>query len=457
MSQAVEKENKMGTMPIGKLLFSMALPMMVSMIVQALYNIVDSVFVARVSEDALTAVSLAFPIQNLMISVASGTGVGINALLSRSLGEKNYQNANRAAQNGLFVIVISALVFLLFGLFGTRPFFEMQTDNAVIAQGGVDYLSICAIFSIFSFGQVTFERLLQSTGRAFYSMISQAVGAIANIILDPIMIFGLFGFPKMGVAGAAIATVTGQAIACCIGLFFNITKNHEISLNFRGFRPHGAIISQIYKVGVPSIVMMSIGSIMTLGMNTILMGFSSTATAIFGVYFKLQSIAIMPVIGLNNALVPIVAYNYGARNRKRITHTIKLAVASAVAIMLFFLAIFQIFPGQMLLLFDASEHMLSMGIPALRIISLNFIFAGFCIIVGSVFQALGNGILSLIVSAARQLVVLLPVAWLLSLTGEVNMIWWSFPIAELASLLFSAFFMRYVYHKEILPLDTPIK
>ena len=457
MSQAVEKENKMGTMPIGKLLFSMALPMMVSMIVQALYNIVDSVFVARVSEDALTAVSLAFPIQNLMISVASGTGVGINALLSRSLGEKNYQNANRAAQNGLFVIVISALVFLLFGLFGTRPFFEMQTDNAVIAQGGIDYLSICAIFSIFSFGQVTFERLLQSTGRAFYSMISQAVGAIANIILDPIMIFGLFGFPKMGVAGAAVATVTGQAIACCIGLFFNITKNHEISLNFRGFRPHGGIISQIYKVGVPSIVMMSIGSIMTLGMNAILMGFSSTATAIFGVYFKLQSIAIMPVIGLNNALVPIVAYNYGARNRKRITHTIKLAVASAVAIMLFFLAIFQIFPGQMLLLFDASEHMLSMGIPALRIISLSFIFAGFCIIVGSVFQALGNGILSLIVSAARQLVVLLPVAWLLSLTGEVNMIWWAFPIAELASLLFSAFFMRYVYHKEILPLDTPIK
>ncbi|MDD6033520.1 MAG: MATE family efflux transporter [Oscillospiraceae bacterium] len=453
--QEVRAENKMGTMPMGKLLFSMALPMMISMMVQALYNVVDSIFVSRVSEDALTALSLAFPVQNLMIAVGSGTGVGINALLSRSLGEKKFEQANRTACNGLFLAIVSAAAFLLFGLFGTNLYFTLQTDIPAIIEGGDAYLGIVCIGSVFLFGQVTLERLLQSTGKTMYSMISQSTGAIVNIILDPIMIFGLLGFPAMGVAGAAVATVIGQALACLIGLYLNLTRNKEITFRLQELRPRGGIVGQIYKVGVPSIVMMSIGSLMTLGMNTILMGFSSTATAIFGVYFKLQSFAVMPVIGMNNAMVPIIAYNYGARHKERIVHVIKLSICVAEIMLTLFMIIFQIFPDKFLALFDASEHMLSMGIPALRIITTHFVLAGFCIIAGSVFQALGNGMLSLIVSVARQLVVLLPAAWLLSLSGDVNMVWWAFPIAELASLLFSALFLRHIYKKEILPLDKP--
>lgn len=446
----------MGVMPVGKLLISMALPMMISMLVQALYNVVDSVFVSRVSEDALTALSLAFPVQNLMIAVGSGTGVGINALLSRSLGEKNFEEANRAACNGIFLAFVSAMAFLLFGIFGTNLFFTAQTDIPSIIQGGNAYLGIVCMGSVFLFGQVTFERLLQSTGKAFYSMISQSVGAIANIILDPIMIFGLLGFPAMGVAGAALATIMGQALACCIGLFFNLKKNKELTFSLGGLRPRGRTVGQIYKVGIPSIVMMSIGSVMTLGMNNILLGFSSTATAIFGVYFKLQSFAVMPVIGLNNAMVPIIAYNYGARKKERITHTIKLGVCAAEVLLVIGMTLFQLFPDKVLGLFSASDQMLAMGIPALRIITIHFVFAGFCIIAGSVFQALGNGMLSLIVSAARQLVVLLPAAYLLSLTGNVNMVWWAFPIAELASLIFSALFMWHIYKKTIAPLSEPL-
>lgn len=455
MQKERPQENKMGTMPVGKLLLSMALPMMVSMLVQALYNIVDSIFVSRVSEEALTALSLAYPVQNLMIAVGSGTGVGMNALLSRSLGEKKFEQASRAACNGIFLAFVSAVLFLLFGIFGTNLFFKAQTDIPAIIQGGNDYLGIVCIGSVFLFGQMTFERLLQSTGKTFYSMISQSVGAIANVILDPIMIFGLLGFPAMGVAGAALATVIGQALACGIGLFFNLTKNDELTFSFSELRPKARTVGQIYKVGIPSIVMMSIGSVMTLGMNNILLGFSATATAIFGVYFKLQSFAVMPVIGLNNAMVPIIAYNYGARKKERITHTIKLGVCAAEIILLLGMGLFQLFPEKFLAMFSASEQMLAMGVPALRIITIHFVFAGFCIIAGSVFQALGNGILSLIVSAARQLLVLLPVAYLLSLTGDVNMVWWSFPIAELVSLLFSALFMRHIYKKEIRPLAEP--
>lgn len=445
-------ENKMGTMPIGRLLISMALPMMLSMMVQALYNIVDSIFVSRISEDALTALSLAFPIQNLMIAVSSGTGVGINALLSRSLGEKKFDDANRAACNGLLLAILGAAVFLLFGLFGTDFFFRVQTDIPAILESGREYLSIVCIGSIFLFGQITFERLLQATGRSVYSMASQIIGAVINIILDPIMIFGLLGLPAMGTTGAALATIIGQAAACCVGLILNLKKNDEIRLRLGLMHPHGPTIGQIYKVGVPSIIMMAIGSVMTLGMNNILMSFSSTATAIFGVYFKLQSFAFMPVFGMNNAMVPIVAYNYGARRRDRIIGTIKLASLIATCIMLVIMVIFQLFPSQFLALFDASEHMLSMGIPALRIITTHFAIAGFCVIAGAVFQALGNGLLSLIVSAARQLFVLLPAAYLLSLSGDVNMVWWAFPIAETASLLLSSLFMRYIYKKEIAPL-----
>ncbi len=445
-------ENKMGTMPIGKLLISMALPMMLSMMVQALYNIVDSVFVSRVSEDALTALSLAFPVQNLMIAVSSGTGVGINALLSRNLGEKKFADANRAACNGILLAMLGAAAFLLFGLFGTDFFFRAQTDIPGILESGRDYLSIICIGSVFLFGQITFERLLQSTGRSTYSMISQISGAALNIILDPIMIFGLLGFPAMGTAGAALATIVGQAVACGVGLVLNLKKNDEIRLALKQMRPHGPTIGQIYKVGVPSIIMMAIGSVMTLGMNNILMGFSSTATAIFGVYFKLQSFAFMPVFGMNNAMVPIIAYNYGARRRDRIVGTIKLACAIAICILLVIMMLFQLFPGQFLALFDASEHMLSMGVPALRIITTHFIFAGFGITAGAVFQALGNGLLSLITSAARQLLVLLPTAYLLSLSGDVNLVWWAFPIAELVSMLLSSLFMRYIYKKEIVPL-----
>ena len=450
--QPEHKENKMGYMPVNRLLISMALPMMVAMLVQALYNVVDSVFVSRLGEDALTAVSLAFPIQNLMIAISTGTGVGINALLSKSLGEKNFEQVNKAAANGIFLAVLSYLLFLVFGFVGARAFFLSQTDIGSIVDYGTDYLSICTIFSFGLFGEIVFERLLQSTGKTFYTMITQGVGAVFNIVMDPILIFGLLGFPKMGVAGAAAATVAGQMVAMLLGIYFNLKNNHEITFKFKGFRPDASTIKRIYAVGVPSIVMASISSVMTFGVNKILMSFTSTATAVFGVYFKLQSFIFMPVFGLNNGMVPIISYNYGARHRDRMVHTIKLSIFYAVCIMLVGFAIFQIVPQVLLGFFNASQDMLVIGVPALRIISLSFLFAGFCIIVGSVFQALGNGILSLIVSVARQLMVLLPVAFLMSLTGNLDAVWFSFPISEIASVVLSALFMRHTYKKIIAPL-----
>lgn len=447
------EENKMGVMPVTRLLVTMSLPMMLSMLVQALYNIVDSMFVAQLSEDALTAVSLAFPVQSLMIAVASGTGVGINALLSRNLGERNFEGANNAARNGVFLAIVSCIVFALLGLVGSRLFFSLQTDNPVILEYGVQYMSIITLFSVGIFLQITFERLLQSTGRTFYNMITQGTGAIINIILDPIMIFGLFGFPRLEVAGAAIATVVGQIVAVIMSFCFNHFKNKEISLSPRGFRPHGRTILFIYKVGIPSIIMQSIGSVMTFGMNKILLMFSSTAAAVFGVYFKLQSFIFMPVFGLNNGMIPIIAYNYGARNKHRIIETARKSVLIAVCIMVLGFAIFQIFPAFFLsTLFRASENMLAIGVPALKIISISFLFAGYCIIVGSIFQALGNGVYSLIISAARQLIVILPVAYIFATVFGLSMVWWAIPIAEIVSVILSTLLLKRIYRKVIKPL-----
>ena len=457
MSQAQaagRPENKMGIMPIPKLLISMALPMMIAMLVQALYNVVDSVFVSQLGENALTAVSLAFPIQNLMIAVATGTGVGVNALLSKSLGEKNFPLVNKAAINAVFLYVCSYLLFLVFGLTGVRFFFTSQTDVAEIVEYGVDYLQICCIASFGLFLQICFERLLQSTGKTFHTMLVQGVGAVMNIILDPIFIFGLLGMPRMEVAGAALATVLGQIGGMLVGLFFNLAKNPEIHLSLRGFRPDWQTIKRIYAVGVPSIVMASISSVMTFGVNKILLAFSSTATAAFGVYFKLQSFIFMPVFGLNNGMVPIISYNYGARNKARIIHTIKLSIAYAVLIMVVGFGIFQLFPDKLLAMFNASPELLAIGVPSLRIISVSFLFAGFCIVAGSVFQSMGNGVHSLIVSVARQLVVLLPVAFLLSLTGRLEAVWWAFPIAELVSVALSSLFLFQTYKRVIKPIGT---
>lgn len=435
MSDSVKQENKMGVMPIPKLLITMSLPMIISMLVQALYNIVDSMFVAQLNEDALTAVSLAFPVQNLMIAVAAGTGVGINALLSKSLGEKKYETANKIAQNGLLLAVLSSLVFALIGIFGSRAFFSVQTDDAQIIEYGVEYMSVISIVSMGVFLQVTFERLLQSTGKTIFNMITQGTGAIINIILDPILIFGWFGLPKMGVTGAAVATVIGQVIAALLGLFFNQRFNKEIHVTFKGFKPCKETIGNIYKIGVPSIIMQSIGSLTTFGMNNILLMFSSTAATVFGVYFKLQSFVFMPVFGLTNGMIPIVAYNYGARNKKRIYQTIKLSAIIAVSIMVLGLVIFQLYPATLLGLFEASENMLAIGVPALRTISLSFIFAGFCIVISSVFQALGNGVYSLIMSVARQIVVILPVAFIFAKLFGLDMVWYAYPIAEIVSVI----------------------
>ena len=449
MELVEEKENKMGVMPVNKLLMNMSLPMMISMLVQALYNVVDSIFVSRIDENALTAVSMAFPIQSLMIALGAGTGVGVNALLSRSLGEKDYDRVNKAAGNGIFLAGINYLVFLLVGILVTTPFYLSQTKDAQILSYGQQYLTIICCCSFGMYGQFIFERLLQSTGRTFYTMITQSIGAIINIILDPIFIFGYFGVPKMGVAGAAIATVIGQIVAGTIALVINIKKNDEIQLRLKGFRPDGKIIARIYEVGIPSIIMQAIGSVMTYGMNRILIAFSSTAVAVFGVYFKLQSFIFMPVFGLNNGMVPIIAYNYGAGKKDRLIKTLKLSIIYAVGLMLLGVIIFQLFPAPLFALFDASETMIAIGIPALRIISLSFIFAGFCIVCGSLFQALGNGVYSMVVSIARQLLVLLPVAYLLSLSGKVEAVWWAFPIAEIVSLSLTVFFMFRINRKVI--------
>ena len=448
----MSQENKMGTMPVKRLLVTMSLPMIISMLVQALYNIVDSVFVSMINQAALTAVSMAFPIQNLLIAVSAGTCVGVNALLSRSLGERNAKNANLAAVNGLFLAFVSFLFFALFGIFGARIFFESQTDNPVIIEYGIQYLQIVCIFSFGLFGEMMFERILQSTGQTFYCMITQGTGAIINIILDPILIFGLLGIPAMGIRGAAAATVFGQIVAMVLAAILNHAKNKDVRISFKGFSPHGRTISIIYQVGVPSIIMQSISSVMTFGLNKILISFSETAVAVFGVYFKLQSFIFMPIFGLNNGMIPIIAYNYGARNKKRIMETIRLSIGIAVFIMLIGLAVFQLMTPQLLELFQADADMLSIGVPALRIISLSFLFAGYCIIVGSVFQAMGNGVYSLIVSIARQLVCILPLAYFFARAFGLHAVWYSIPLAEITSVVLSSILFRKIYVEKIKPL-----
>ena len=436
------QENKMGTMPVNKLLISMSLPMIISMLVQAMYNIVDSVFVAQISENALTAVSLAFPLQNLMIAFAGGTAVGVNALLSRSLGEKNQDHVNQTAVNSVFIFLVTAVIFMIAGLTLSNLFFNVQTTNTEIVNAGTQYSMIVVGCSIGLFCQFLFERLLQATGRTLFTMVTQGLGAIINIILDPIFIFGLCGFPKMGVAGAALATITGQIIACLLALFFNLKFNHDIHFKFKRFRPNAHIVKQIYSVGIPSIIMQSIGSVMTFGMNTILITFSTTATAVFGVYFKLQSFVFMPVFGLNNGMIPIIAYNLGAKQKKRMFDTIKLAMIYATGMMIIGVIFFETIPQTLLGFFNTSEAMIKIGTPALRIIAIHFIFAGFSIVCSATFQAVGKGTYSLLTSLIRQLLVLLPCAYVLSLTGNLDLIWLCFPIAEIFSAVTSFILMK---------------
>ena len=448
-----EPENIMGTMDVNPLLIKLSIPMMISMLVQALYNVVDSIFVARVSENALTAVSLAFSLQNMMFAVGIGTGVGVNALLSKSLGEKNQSRANKTAENGLFLALCSYLVFLVLGLTVVRPYFYAQTADADIAEQGIRYLTICCVLSLGMFMQVMNEKLLAATSRTTLSMISQLVGAIVNIILDPIFIFGYCGEALSGTTGAALATVIGQFCGAGVSFYLNLRKNPDIQLDFKGFRPSAEAIKRIYVVGLPSIAMQCVGSVMTFLMNQILMAFTATAVAVFGVYFKLQSFVFMPIFGMNNGMVPIISYNYGARQPERVKKTIRLAVFYAECIMLVGFCIFQFLPDKLLGLFAASDAMLAIGVPALRIICPHFLLAGAGIVLSSVFQALGNGVFSLTVSICRQLVVLIPAAWLLSRTGEVNMVWWAFIIAEVASLALSLVFMARINRTVIVPLS----
>ena len=442
MPEETLRENKMGTMPENKLLLSMAVPMMISMLVQALYNIVDSIFVSRICEDALTAVSMAFPWQNIVIAIAVGFGVGINALLSRALGQKNDERVNQVAVNGLLLAGLSYLLVLVAGLIGIRAYMRTQTDIETIVNYGITYLNICILCSFGVFVEITFERFLQATGRTIYSMITQLTGAITNIILDPILIFGLLGFPKLGIAGAAWATVIGQCVGAVVAVMLNHFKNPEVHLRLRHIRPNGRLMGEITAISIPSIIMSCISSLTCFVMNMILIAYSSTAVAVFGVYFKLQSFVFMPVFGLNNGMVPIIAYNYGAQKPERIHKTIRLGMVYAVAIMLVGLLVFQLIPKELLLMFDASDAMLEIGAPALRIMSLAFVFAGIGIVSGSSCQAFGYSVYSMLISIARQIVVLIPAAYLLSLTGVLRSIWFAFPIAEIFSLIISLFFLR---------------
>lgn len=442
MAQETLRENKMGTMPENQLLLSMAVPMMISMLVQALYNIVDSIFVSRICEDALTAVSMAFPWQNIVIAIAVGFGVGINALLSRALGQKNAERVNQVAVNGLLLAGLSYLLVLVAGLIGIRAYMRTQTDIESIVNYGITYLNICILCSFGVFIEITFERFLQATGRTIYSMITQLAGALTNIILDPILIFGLLGFPKLGIAGAAWATVIGQCVGAVVAVTLNHFKNPEVHLRLRHIRPNGRLMGEITAISIPSIIMSCISSLTCFVMNMILIAYSSTAVAVFGVYFKLQSFVFMPVFGLNNGMVPIIAYNYGAQKPDRIHKTIRLGMAYAVAIMAVGLLVFQLIPKQLLLMFDASDAMLEIGAPALRIMSLAFVFAGVGIASSSACQAFGYSVYSMLISIARQIVVLIPAAYLLSLTGVLRSIWFAFPIAEIVSLFLSLFFLR---------------
>lgn len=434
----------MGIMPVNKLIVTMSLPIIISMLIQALYNIVDSIYVAQISENALTAVSLAFPYQNLMIAVGTGTGVGVNAYLSRKLGQKDFDAASKTANVSIFLAIASSVFFLILGILFSRQFLRLQTNNKAIEDLGTSYLMIVSCVSFGLFGQICMERLLQATGKTVYSMITQGLGAIINIILDPVMIFGLGPIPAMGIAGAAYATVFAQIIAALTGIIFNIKINKEITLSVKQILPDKVIVSRIYSVGIPSILMGSIGSVMTFCMNKILGGFTETAIAVFGVYFKLQSFIFMPVFGLNNGIVPILAYNIGAAKPDRIRKAIRISMIYASSLMLMGVILFNTIPEQLLKMFDASENMIRLGVPALRTISLHFVLAGICIVSISVLQSMGKGMNSLYISITRQLVVLIPSAFLLSLTGNINAVWFAFPIAEIVSVVMCLLMLKKV-------------
>ena len=451
------RENKMRTMPIGKLLFTMALPLAISMLVQAFYNVVDSIYVSQVSESAVTALSLAFPIQNLMIGCATGVGVGMNALLSKSLGEGNRERANKAAGNGIFLGLIAAALFVIFGLVGSEGYYAMQSDVAETVAGGAAYIGICSVWCLGIFLEIIGERLLQSSGRTIYTLFTQGTGAVLNILLDPVFIFGFepLGIAPMGIAGAAVATVIGQWVAAVLAILFNLTRNPDVQFAGRYLRPDGHILEKILVVGIPSIVMMAIGSVMNFGMNQIFLRFreyGETAAGVFGIYFKLQSFVLMPLFGINNASISILAYNYGARQPKRITGTLKRALGAAMTIMVTGLLIFQLFPDVLLGLFNPSDTFLEIGRSALRIVSTLFPMAAVGIVLGASFQALGNGIYATITSLMRQLVVLLPVAYLLSLTGDVHAVWWAFPIAEVVSMVTTLLLYWRIYNRQLKPL-----
>ena len=433
---------RMGEMPEGKLLLQMAVPMMLSMLVQALYNVVDSIYVAQVSEDCLSALSLAFPAQNIMIGLGTGTGVGVSTLVSRSLGRRDTEQAGRVGGTAIFLSACCWALMALFGIFLAKPFIYSQTDIESIRGYADSYLQIVTIGSLFVYLEICVERLLQSTGQTKLSMWTQMIGAVTNIILDPFFIYGWFGLPAMGTAGAAIATVIGQAVGAGVGWLFHVKRNRELPIRLNQIRPYGRIIREIYAIGIPSILMMCIGSVTNYLMNIILIGFTSTAIAVYGAYFKIQSFFFMPVFGINNGLIPIIGYNYGARKRERIYRAFRWGVLYASCFMLLGFALFQLVPGALLGVFKPTETMLSIGVPALRRISVSFLFAGFCIVAGSTCQALDKSMYSFFISILRQLVVLVPAAWLLSRTGDVNMVWWAFPIAELMSLAASALFLR---------------
>ena len=454
-------ENKMATMPIGKLLINMATPIIIAMVVQALYNIVDSFFVSRISdvdaetESAITAMSLAFPVQNLLIGFATGIGVGVNSLMSKSLGEGNRERANFSAGNGIVLASLASVLFLVFGLVFARPFFEIQSDVPLTVEYGTTYTAICCIFSLGILVEVLGERLLQASGRTVYTLITQGTGAVLNIILDPILIFGLCGMPKMGIAGAAVATVIGQWVAALLAVFFNFKLNPDVQFALRYLKPRWDILRPILTVGVPSIIMTGIGSVMNFAMNQILLGFKPLGeipTAVFGIYFKLQSFFFMPLFGLNNAAISIIAFNYGARKPARIAKTLKISLTSAVIFMLVGLTVFQLFPDKLLGIFQTGETFLAVGSVALRIISLSFPLAAVCICLISSFQALGNGIYSTIVSLCRQMFALLPSAYLLSLAGNIDLVWWAFPIAELVSVIATLLFFLRLYRRKIRPM-----
>lgn len=446
-----EKENRMGVMPVGKLLFSMSTPMVISFLVQSLYNIVDSIFVARYSPDALAAVSLAYPIQILMIAVSVGTGVGVNALLSRLLGEGKKDRAKATADNAVLLAIIASIAFAIFGAIGTKAFFNAQTNSDSIRSLGYSYLSIVSIFSFGLILEVTYERILQSTGKTIYNMITQGIGAIINIILDPILIFGLLGAPKMGVAGAAIATVAGQIVAMILSFVFNMKYNEEVDITFGKhiFKPDFIIIKDIYKVGIPSIAMQSMSTLMMLGLNKILVRYSDMAVNVLGIYYKLQSFVFMPIFGLNNGMTPIVAYNYGARNKDRIMKVLKYSFLSSLVIMVIGTAIFWVFPKELMILFSPNEEMLRLGIPALRICSLCFILAAFDVIAIASFQSLGNGMYALYASFLRQLVLILPLAYVLSNMFGLEAVWYSIPLAELGCAFLDIYLMKKIYDKKI--------